>query len=91
MVSKDQKSFMRDLKEVYIADTKDLAETALLELEEKWGQKYPIVLRSWNNNWERLSTYFDYSAPFDRRNILKTCQNAFSLRKPNLMDFLILK
>jgi transposase-like protein len=61
--SKDSKEFMRDLKEVYRADTKALAESALLDLEEKWGKKYPVVLRSWNDNWERLSTYFDYSAP----------------------------
>ena len=63
VASKDQKAFMKDLKQVYRADTKDLAETALLDLEEKWGQKYPIVSRSWHNNWERLSTYFQYSAP----------------------------
>ena len=54
---------MRDLKLVYRADTKALAESALLDLEEKWGKKYPVVLRSWNDNWEKLSTYFDYSAP----------------------------
>lgn len=61
--SNDSKEFMRDLKLVYRADTKGLAESALLDLEEKWGKKYPVVLRSWNDNWERLSTYFDYSAP----------------------------
>lgn len=61
--SKDSKEFMRDLKQVYRADTKALAESALLDLEEKWGKKYPVVLRSWNDNWDKLSTYFDYSAP----------------------------
>lgn len=63
VASKDQKSFMKDLKLVYKADTKDQAETALLDLEEEWGKKYPIVIRSWNDNWDRLSAYFDYSAP----------------------------
>ena len=61
--SKDSKEFMRDLKLVYRADTKALAESALLDLEQKWGKKYPVVLRSWNDNWEKLSTYFNYSAP----------------------------
>ena len=42
---------MADLKEVYQASSKDLAESKLLELEEKWGKKYPLVLKSWNNNW----------------------------------------
>lgn len=36
------------------------AEHHLLELEEKWGKKYPAVLRSWNDNWENLSQYFKY-------------------------------
>ncbi|UII27536.1 IS256 family transposase [Fulvivirga maritima] len=63
VASKEQKVFIQDLKLVYQADTKDQAETALLELEEKWGKKYPVVIRSWNDNWELLSTYFDYSKP----------------------------
>lgn len=63
VVSQDQKIFMSDLKVVYKADTKALAEEALLELDAKWGKKYPSVLRSWNNNWENLSHYFKYSSP----------------------------
>lgn len=51
------------MKLVYGADTRDLAESALLDLEEKWGRKYPVVIRSWNNNWARLSTYFAYTQP----------------------------
>ncbi len=34
---------MKDLRLVYEASTKDLAEDELLKLEEKWGKKYPIV------------------------------------------------
>lgn len=60
VASKDQKEFMRDLKEIYRASSKDLAETNLLKLGDKWSKKYPIVINSWNNNWENLSTYFKY-------------------------------
>ena len=63
VASKDQKEFMRDLKPVYRATTKDLAEDALLVLEEKWGEKYPVVIESWQNNWEELSQYFQYTQP----------------------------
>jgi len=63
IASKDKKDFMKDLKEVYRADTKDLAEEALKALEEKWVQKYPLVIESWKNNWEELSTYFQYTKP----------------------------
>jgi len=62
IASKNQKEFMVDLKEVYQANSKDLAESKLLELEEKWGKKYPLVLKSWNNNWHNLSGYFKYPA-----------------------------
>ena len=61
VASKDSKSFMKDLKLVYQAETKDLAEHNLLLLEEKWGNKYPMVLRSWQEKWDHLSAYFKYS------------------------------
>jgi putative transposase len=60
VASKDQKLFMKDLKKVYQSPTKSQAETELLNLEEIWGKKYPIVIRSWNENWDELTTYFDY-------------------------------
>ena len=63
IASKDQKVFMADLKLVYRASTKLEAEDQLLALEEKWGDKYPVVIESWQNNWEKLSTYFQFSMP----------------------------
>ena len=57
---------MADLKRVYRAVNKDAAEAALLELEVKWGEQYPIVIRSWNENWDRLSAYFAYTEPIRR-------------------------
>jgi len=63
VASKDQKEFMRDLKQVYRADTKDLAELALDEVADKWESKYPVVIASWRDNWEKLTTYFQYTAP----------------------------
>ena len=63
IASKDQKAFMKDLKEVYRADTQELAEEALKQLAQKWEHKYPVVIQSWQRNWEKLSTYFQYTAP----------------------------
>ena len=62
VASKDQKAFMADLKPVYRAETKLLAEENLVLLAEKWEKKYPIVIKSWNSNWDKLSTYFQYTA-----------------------------
>jgi len=54
---------MKDLKLVYKAINKSVAEDELIKLEEKWGSKYPIVIDSWNRNWEELSQYFEYTEP----------------------------
>jgi len=59
--SQDRKLFMSNLKKIYKADTKNIAEEELLKLDEKWGKKYPIVIKSWSDNWEKLSTYFEYT------------------------------
>ena len=57
---KNYRKFMADLKKVYQASNKELAEHNLDELDEKWGKSYPGVIKSWRNNWERLSNYFRY-------------------------------
>jgi transposase-like protein len=55
-----------DLKRVYKALTKEPAESALDELEKIWGDKYPIVIKSWCSKWENLSAYFKYPEPIRR-------------------------
>lgn len=64
--NKDQKAFMKDLKMVYKAESKQLAEKNLDDLEEKWGKKYPLVLKSWRTKWDYLSSYFKYTEPVRR-------------------------
>jgi transposase-like protein len=66
VASKDSKEVMRDIKKIYKAPTKEAAETYLDELEEKWNKKYPVVIRSWRNNWHKLSTFFKYSEDIRR-------------------------
>ena len=66
VVSKDQKAFVKDLKKVYQAPTRAEAETQLLQLGELWGDKYAVAVRSWENNWETLTPFFDYPAQIRR-------------------------
>ena len=61
IASKDKKSFMKDLKEVYKAATEELALAKLDKLKETWGNSYGMVIDSWYNNWNNLSTFFDFS------------------------------
>lgn len=70
VASKNQKAFMVDLKRVYRATSKDAAEQALDELEGRWGDIYPIVIKSWRTKWENLSAYFKY--PPDIRRVIYT-------------------
>jgi len=62
----DRKAFMVDLKQVYQAATRESAEANLLQLSEKWSDKYAVAVRSWQNNWEDLVTFFAYPAEIRR-------------------------
>lgn len=64
--SKHQKEFMRDLKPVYQAVDEAHARMKLEALKEKWGHLYPVVMESWENNWDRLTRYFQYPAAIRR-------------------------
>lgn len=56
---KDQKAFMRDLKRVYGAESEEIAMQNLERMMDDW-KKYGVVLESWLDKWENLSTYFSY-------------------------------
>lgn len=70
VASKNHKEFMADLKPVYQAVSKEVAQQELQKLDEKWGKLYPIVLQSWQNKWENLSVYFKY--PPEIRKVIYT-------------------
>lgn len=67
---KDRKEFMYELKDVYKAPNKEIAEKALEQLEISWGHKYSTSIKSWYKNWENLSNYFDY--PLEIRKLIYT-------------------
>lgn len=62
----DRKDFTKDLRTIYQAPTREQAESQLLQLGEKWGQKYAIAVRSWESNWEELATMFAFPAEIRR-------------------------
>lgn len=67
---KDHKEFMVDLKTVYQANTREEAESNLNSLHEKWSAKYGAAVRSWQNNWGELATFFDF--PKEIRRLIYT-------------------
>jgi len=74
---KDRKQIATDLKTIYRAATVDQAETALTEFAETWDSKYPMISKSWLNNWDRLTPFFAY--PEDIRKVIYTTNAIESL------------
>jgi transposase-like protein len=70
VVWKDKKEFVVDLKAVYGAANRESALNALTDFEEKWGSKYAYAIKSWKENWENLTSYFDF--PLEIRKIIYT-------------------
>lgn len=70
VVWKDRKAFTADMRHIYTAPNKEAAEIALDELEKKWGAKYAYAIRSWRNNWDDLTVFFDF--PMEIRKIIYT-------------------
>jgi len=68
--TKEKRSFMNDLQQVYQARNLDAAQDAFAGLETKWGDKYPYAIKSWIANWENLTAYFTY--PAEIRKIIYT-------------------
>ena len=67
---KDIKSLMSDLKKVYQAINEDEAKNALVQFRDNWAKTYPSCVRSWEENWDILSTFFAY--PCEVRKIIYT-------------------
>jgi len=67
---KDIKQLMADLKLVYNAVTETEALDKLMLFKDKWSRQYPSCVKSWEDNWDVLSTFFAY--PPEIRKIIYT-------------------
>ena len=65
------------MKLIYKASTEEMAMEGLLNFEKKWGQTYGYAVKSWENNWANLSTFFKY--PDEIRRIIYTTNPIESL------------
>lgn len=64
------KEFVSDLKRIYTAINEESAMDSLLEFKDKWNKEYPSSVKSWEENWDILGTFFAY--PPEIRRIIYT-------------------
>lgn len=74
---KDKKSFATDLKAIYLAPNEEQGLENLARVSEKWGEKYPNAMKSWEKNWDVLTPIFKFSA--DVRKVIYTTNAIESL------------
>src|SRR5262245_4158154 len=67
---KERKAVAATLKPTYTAATAEQAEQELTEFEAQWGSRYPMIGRSWRNNWARVIPFFQF--PEEIRRVIYT-------------------
>lgn len=70
VVWKDKKAFTADMKPIYDAPNKQAAQAALADFADRWESKYPYAIRSWRENWDELTVFYDF--PLEIRRIIYT-------------------
>jgi putative transposase len=65
-----RKAVAADLRSIYTAATLAEAELRLDEFEQQWGADFPSIIKSWRNNWARITPFFDY--PPEIRKVIYT-------------------
>ncbi len=70
VVWKDKKAFTADMKPIYDAPNKQAAQAALTDFADRWESKYPYAVRSWKENWDELTVFYDF--PLEIRRIIYT-------------------
>lgn len=74
---KDRRAVARDLRRVYTAPTADAALQALDAFEAAWGDRYPMVARSWRDRWQNVVPFYSYPEPI--RKVIYTTNAVESL------------
>ena len=63
---KDKKAFCSDMKSIYQAPTEEAALMALDELKAEWGDRYLLAVNTWERNWDRIRTMFQFTEEIRR-------------------------
>lgn len=64
--SKDYQPLINDMRAIYSSSNLENGEVKLEEFVQKWGAKYPAAVKSWQENWYKLSSFFDFGKDIRR-------------------------
>lgn len=59
---KDRKKIIADIKGIYKAGNEDEAKHGFEVFKQNWNAKYPLAVKSWEDNWNHLTAFLDYPA-----------------------------
>lgn len=77
VADKDKKEFAEDLKKIYHAPSEEAGLSRMEEVSERWDEKYPNAMKSWQKNWDAISPLFKFSS--DVRKVIYTTNAIESL------------
>ena len=60
---KDRKAVAKELKTIYKAPTVEAAAQALDAFEAEYGERFPMVVKTWRSRWENVIPFFSYPDP----------------------------
>ena len=67
---KDRKAIIKDIKAIYQSANEQAASESLKNFKSNWNDKYPIAVKSWENNWSNLTAFLDF--PQEIRKLIYT-------------------
>ena len=76
---KDLKEFTNDLKKIYTSVDEEKGYEQLQEVKNKWSHKYSSAFKTWEENWDAICPFFQFSEPI--RKIMYTTNTIESLNR----------
>jgi len=63
---KDYQPLINDMRAIYGSSKLEDGEAKLEEFVQRWGSKYPVAVKSWQENWYKLSSFFEFGKDIRR-------------------------
>ena len=76
---KDLKEFTKDLKQIYTSSNEKKGYDKLQEIKNKWKDKYLVSFKTWEENWDAICPFFQFSEHI--RRIMYTTNTIESLNR----------